>query len=235
MGVPRTEDIRERLAVLDDRSTPSVRRVRRELSKELRGEQGRAVLQLVLALLDAKACPRWFAYEIAHHHAGAMARLSKTWLSRLGAGMSSWDEVDPFACYLLGPAWREGRVSGEYLQSWAKSRDRWQRRAALAAPVALNNTARGGSGDATRTLAICNLLASDRDDMIVKALSWALRELSGKEPRAVEDYLSAHAARLPARVLREVRSKLATGLKNTRHASASSRSASRPRSRSSRR
>jgi 3-methyladenine DNA glycosylase AlkD len=57
-------------------------------------------------------------------------------------------------------------------------------------------------------------LAPDRDPMVVKALSWALRELAKREPAAVRAYLAANAARLPALVRREVGNKLATGLKN---------------------
>ena len=30
--------------------------------------------------------------------------------SASGQGMSTWEEVDTFSCYLAGPAWREGRV-----------------------------------------------------------------------------------------------------------------------------
>jgi len=54
----------------------------------------------------------------------------------------------------------------------------------------------------------------DRDDMVVKALSWALRELAKKERRLVERYLREHGARLAPRVSREVRNKLTTGLKS---------------------
>jgi hypothetical protein len=43
--------------------------------------------------------------------------------------------------------------------------------------VALNVRSRGGSGDVPRTLAVCRFLVADPDDMAVKALSWALREL----------------------------------------------------------
>jgi 3-methyladenine DNA glycosylase AlkD len=50
--------------------------------------------------------------------------------------------------------------------------------------------------------------------MVVKALSWALRELVVHDPAAVEAFLAQHEAVLAARVEREVRNKLETGLKN---------------------
>ena len=61
---------------------------------------------------------------------------------------------------------------------------------------------------------ICDLLIDDRDDMVVKALSWALRALATRKPEAVRKYLAKHKKKLAARVLREVRNKLQTGLKN---------------------
>ena len=56
------------------------------------------------------------------------------------------------------------------------------------------------------------MLAADGDDMVVKAMSWALRELAKRDPRAVRDFLAAQP--VAARVAREVRNKLTTGLKN---------------------
>ncbi|MBD3336502.1 MAG: hypothetical protein GF355_13400 [Candidatus Eisenbacteria bacterium] len=89
-------------------------------------------------------------------------------------------------------------------------------RRALASTVVLNTPTHGGHGDAPRTLAACRRLVDDRDDMVVKALSWALRKLSECDRRAVLRFVDEHADRLAARVKREVRHKLATGLKNPR-------------------
>jgi 3-methyladenine DNA glycosylase AlkD len=72
----------------------------------------------------------------------------------------------------------------------------------------------GGTGDARRTLDICRRLAADGDDMVVKALSWALRELVVWDPEAVRRFLDDHHEVLAARVRREVRSKLETGRKH---------------------
>jgi 3-methyladenine DNA glycosylase AlkD len=52
--------------------------------------------------------------------------------------------------------------------------------------------------------------------MVVKALSWALRELAKKDPQLVAAYLAKREAELPARVLREVRNKLLTGRKTSK-------------------
>lgn len=159
--------------------------------------------------------PRWLVYELVHHHEAAMATLDGAALERLGEGMAAWGEVDPFATYLSGVAWREGLVPDSVIHAWARREDRWWRRAALVSTVALNTKARGGEGDAVRTLAVCDLLKADRDDMVVKALSWALRALAVRDPEEVRAYLEREGDALAPRVRREVRSKLETGLKSS--------------------
>jgi len=98
--------------------------------------------------------------------------------------------------------------------TWARSQDRWWRRAALVSTVALS---RGGNAkDFIRVARICTLLVEDRDDMVVKALSWALREAAKKHPEQVRSFLAEHQEALAARVKREVNNKLTTGLKTPR-------------------
>jgi 3-methyladenine DNA glycosylase AlkD len=128
--------------------------------------------------------------------------------------MDSWWSVDSFARTLAGPAWLRRQVSDERIHRWARSEDRWWRRAALVSTVALNMRSQGGPGDVDRTLAVCRLLLEDHDDMVVKAMSWALRQLVVHDPDAVQQFLDEHEEALAARVKREVRNKLTTGRKN---------------------
>jgi 3-methyladenine DNA glycosylase AlkD len=60
------------------------------------------------------------------------------------------------------------------------------------------------------------LLVADHEDMVVKALSWALREVVYFDPKAVEGFIKEHEHVLAGRVKREVGNKLRTGLKNPR-------------------
>ena len=202
-------------AAVEKPDTTSLRAVRREFNRRLRGASAGQVLALAEALIATGAQRnRWFAYELIHDHKPALHSLDAAQLEQLGAGMASWDQVDTFAPYLSGVAWRRGQIGDETIHRWAASPDRWWRRAALVSTVALNIGARGGRGDVPRTLAVCELLVDDRDDMVVKAMSWALRAAVAHDRAAVEDVLTRHETRLAARVKREVRNKLDTGLKN---------------------
>jgi 3-methyladenine DNA glycosylase AlkD len=122
--------------------------------------------------------------------------------------------VDLFGCTLGGQAWRQGLLTDAIIEAWSRSPDRWRRRLALVCTVPLNSKARGGGGDVTRTLRICAALLEDRDDMVVKALSWALRELGKRDAPAVRRFLSQNQDRVASRVRREVTNKLTTGRKN---------------------
>jgi 3-methyladenine DNA glycosylase AlkD len=206
-------EIEAQLQALANPNTAQIRNIRRDFSKRLAKVPAQDVLNLALRLLDPH---RLVAYELIHHHRAALRSLGEIELKQLGQGMDSWDDVDTFACYLAGPAWRERQVTDALIHRWAWSADRWWRRAALVSTVPLNNKARGGHGDAPRTLEVCHLLIDDRDDMVVKAMSWALRELAKREPQAVRDFLAEHGSELAARVKREVQNKLGTGLKNPR-------------------
>jgi len=210
-----TREIVRCVESLPAQTIAEVRQVRRNFSKRLNDSDAEFVVQIALKLIAKdRMLLRFVAYELVLHHRAASASLGIKTVERLGKGIDSWAAVDTFACYISGPAWREHLVSDSMIVKWTHSRDRWWRRAAVVSTVPLNNNARGGKGDTKRTLQVCSLVVDDRDDMIVKALSWSLRELSKKDAPAVERFIAKHESRLAPRVLREVGNKLATGLKN---------------------
>jgi len=207
-------EIMANLPSMERKSVPEVRATRRTLSKQIEALSGATVIELALRLLQHRGfVPRFVGYELVHYHKQAMASLNSRNITALGNGIDDWVAVDTFGCYLSGPAWREHQIPDSLVEKWSRSKDRWWRRAAIVSTVPLNNKARGGKGDVDRTLQICRLVMDDRDDMVVKALSWALRELSKREPIVVRDFLAEYDSRLAPRVLREVKTKLITGVK----------------------
>ena len=205
--------ILQEIEALPRQTTPNVRQIRRRYTKLLKDEQPSFILRLshqIIRQLDFRGLP----YELVRYHRSTFDGLDAAAVESLGQGIDSWWTVDAFGRIISGPVWLKRQVGDELFLQWANSSDRWWRRAALVSTVALNMRSQGGYGDADRTLAICDLVISDRDDMVVKAMSWALRELASVEPKLVQDYLNAHKDELAARVKREVRNKLETGLKN---------------------
>lgn len=196
-------------------TVPAMRAIRRDVSKRIRKEEARDVLGLARAVIAQDTFEgRHLAYELLVHHKPALASLTTKGVEVLGKGMDNWATVDTFGCYLSGRCWREGQVTDAAVRRWARSRDRWWRRAALVSTVPLNQKSHGGTGDPKRTLDICTRLAADDEDMVAKALSWALRTLVPHDRAGVEAFLERNGDVLAARVLRETRNKLATGRKN---------------------
>ena len=203
------------IGALAVRNTPSVRRVRRKYSQMLKQTPPGFILDLARELLENYG-HRSVAYELIQAHKAAFQSIGAAELIEFGRGINSWWSVDAFGRTLAGPAWLKGQISDELIHEWAGSEDRWWRRAALVSTVALNMRSHGGYGDVPRTLGVCRLLVDDQDDMVVKAMSWALRELVVHDAEAVNAFLTEHEEVLAARVKREVRHKLTTGLKNPR-------------------
>jgi len=195
----------------------NLRRLRRRFSRLVARANPEVVVGIGLRLVETPGFAfRFLAYEMILMHKAALSSLGPKDVLHLGRGLDNWGAVDTFACYISGPAWRQNQLRDDLIHRWARSKDRWQRRAAVVSTVPLNNKARGGTGDPHRTLALCKLVVSDRDDMVVKALSWALRELSKRYPEVVRQFLSEHETELAPRVIREVRNKLSTGRKSGR-------------------
>lgn len=207
------DEITSKLNALPSRTTPAVRFLRREYSRLLVSATPELVIQIAIRLArHSDSSFRFFAYEIVQFHKAAFSSLTIAQLLQLGEGIDSWSAVDCFACILSGPVWRDGRLSGTLVHDWACSADHWWRRTALVSTVALSR--RGTAQDIRAAIEICTLAVSDRHDMVVKALSWALREIAKKHPGQAGKFLARHRAGLAARVIREVQNKIATGLKN---------------------
>ncbi len=195
-------------------NTAGVRAVRRQWSTRLKSEPAPLVLAVVKDLVRSGArTDRLVGFELLRSHGGAFAQLNDARIESLARGLADWGSIDLFGVTVTGPAWQGRLLSDAKVRAWARSSDRWRRRLALVSTVALNSRARGGSGDPHRTLAVCRPLMADRDDMVVKALSWALRELAKREPALVTRLLEQERDSLAPRVRREVANKLQTGVK----------------------
>jgi 3-methyladenine DNA glycosylase AlkD len=120
--------------------------------------------------------------------------LFESWIGRVG----NWASHDSLVCYLVGPmiAAEPKRKSAAF--RWAKSENRWYRRAAC---VALISGAREQLffPDIVR---LAELLLKDKDDMVQKGLGWLLRETVKYNREPAVPYLLEIRNRAPRLVLR---------------------------------
>ena len=189
-------------------------KVDREISKMLVTAAPEHVINISQSLVDLYVLEcQQVAYEVLSSHHAAMSVIREKHLLTLGVHLDNWVSTDYFAGLVAGPAWRDRQVPNRLVLDWVQSPDRWYRRTAVVCTVALNQKARGGRGDPSRTLEICEYAAADQDDMVSKALSWALRELAKRDPGPVVEFINENQDVLAPRVTREVKRKLTSGKK----------------------
>jgi 3-methyladenine DNA glycosylase AlkD len=196
-------------------STPEIRAVIREIRTRYRDLDGREWIGLCKALVDTGIFEcQGLAFELIGRNRKLLDALVYEDLAGLGKNLDNWASADLYSVGIYGVLWRKGVVRDRHLDRLLRSVNPWDRRVAVVSTVALNLKSRGGTGDTQRTLSVCERVVDERHEVIQKALSWALRELSKRDRDAVQDFLDTHRHRLAPRVLREVSHKLDFGTKN---------------------
>ena len=109
--------------------------------------------------------------------------------------INSWDLVDSSAGKIVG-AYLEKR-SRNPLYKLARSKSLWERRIAV---IATSHFI--GRNDFDDTLAICELLLNDDEDLIHKAAGWMLREIGKRDVETEKAFLDRYCAVMPRTMLR---------------------------------
>jgi 3-methyladenine DNA glycosylase AlkD len=196
-------------------SAAQLRGVIREMKQRCGRWSERDWLDFCKALVDTSVFEcQAFAYEVIGRNASLLRALGRKELDALMKNLDNWASVDQFGVGIYGVLWRRGVVTDGDIATLLKSEDHWMRRLAVVSTVALNLRSRGGTGDTGRTLKVCETVVDERNEMLQKALSWSLRELSKRDPEAVSGFLEMHRQHLAGRVIREVTHKLRFGTKN---------------------
>jgi 3-methyladenine DNA glycosylase AlkD len=114
--------------------------------------------------------------------------------------INTWDLVDLAAYYVVGPHLVSGKR--DILYKLARSKNPWERRTAILATFSFIRY-----GQLDDTFAIAELLLKEKEDLIQKAVGWALRT-TGSDPAPLADFLDRHAAKMPRPMLRNAIEKL---------------------------
>ncbi len=109
--------------------------------------------------------------------------------------INNWDLVDLSAHKLLGDHLKDKPRT--LLDQLARSTNMWERRIAIVSTFAFIRT-----GDIHDTFRIADMLLSDDEDLIHKAVGWMLREAGKKDLRALKDYLTPRYQQMPRTLLR---------------------------------
>ena len=120
----------------------------------------------------------------------------KRWLA--GNHSANWATTDSICGVLIGPLLLQHPELGARMRVWARDRNMWVRRASI---VGLIQRARRGES-LELVYEIARRLHPDQEDLIQKAVGWALREAGKTDMARLERYLRANGAAIPRTTLR---------------------------------
>lgn len=120
----------------------------------------------------------------------------KRWLS--GNHAANWATTDAICGALIGPLLvRHPRVALR-MRAWSRDRNMWVRRASIVGLIPLAR--RGEALDLVYAIAL--RLHADREDLIQKAVGWALREAGKSDAPRLERHLRANGPSIPRTTVR---------------------------------
>jgi 3-methyladenine DNA glycosylase AlkD len=128
-----------------------------------------------------------------------------SWIDRI----TSWADHDALVHSLIAPMVVAKPARSKFIFTWAKSPNRWHRRAAC---VALIRGARVKMF-LPEIQKLSDLLLTDEDDMVQKGLGWLLRESAKFNAELTVPYLTKIRSRAPRLVLRTACETLPTATK----------------------
>lgn len=180
--------------------TAALRRAVRQCRREILREHDFDFLVRVAdqmfsgAVLGEKAAAVFLLEQMDTQCGDREFKLFETCLDRI----SSWADHDGLVHYLIAPMVAAKPERAKAVFRWAKSKNRWHRRAAC---VALIRGARAKMffPDIVK---LSNFLLTDHDDMVQKGLGWLLRETAKYDAERAVPYLMKIRERAPRLVLR---------------------------------
>src|SRR5579864_8771505 len=145
-------------------------------------------------VLEEKVFAVFLLEKMTEQFGDSEFRLFESWLPRI----SSWADHDGLVHYLIAPMVAAKPDRSSRVFHWAKSPDRWHRRAAC---VALIRGARAKMFF-PEIVKLSDSLLGDKDDMVRKGLGWLLRETAKFDAKRTVPYLMKIRGRAPRLVLR---------------------------------
>lgn len=109
--------------------------------------------------------------------------------------INNWNLIDSSAPYIVGP-YLEHRDK-EVLYRFARSKDLWERRIAM-----LSTFYYIRNGEFGTALDISDILLTDTEDLIHKAVGWMLREIGKRDIETERAFLDRHSKTMPRTMLR---------------------------------
>jgi 3-methyladenine DNA glycosylase AlkD len=191
--------------------TADLRRAAVRSRREIRKDHGLDFLIEVAdelfagSVLEEKVAAVFLLEKLDREFGDDEFKLFESWLDRI----SSWADHDGLVHSLIAPMMVAKPARTKFVSRWAKSKNRWHRRAACVALIR-GTRARMFFPEITK---LSNSLLVDKDDMVQKGLGWLLRETAKYDAKRTVPYLMEIRGRAPRLVLRTACETLPTSVK----------------------
>jgi len=193
--------------------TATVTRISKEHFRNLKNKDKAEVFRLCEELWQSGYLEESFiacnwAYSMRKDYEAADFEVFEKWINNY---VSNWASCDTFCNHSVGTFIEMYPDYLAQLKRWAKSDNRWLRRASA---VSLIIPAKQG-WFLDDIFTIANILLLDRDDLVQKGYGWLLKEASHKHQQEVYDYVINHKKTMPRTALRYAIEKMPTDLRKS--------------------
>lgn len=179
--------------------TPVVRGISRKYFNEIKELDKKEIFLICEKLLELgyenKTIALDWAFKLKNRYEQEDFNIFEKWLNKY---VSNWAICDDFCTHTLGNFIFQFPEYLGKLRTWAKSKNRWLRRAAA---VTLIYSVRKGKPLAN-AFEIADILLLDKDDLVQKGYGWMLKESSNTHLSEVFDYVEKHKKEMPRTALR---------------------------------
>lgn len=188
-----------------------VRKIGKESFKIIKGKKKTEIFLLCEELWrsgyteEAFIACEW-SYFLRDHYDTEDFEIFEGWV---GEFVSNWAECDSLCNHTIGAFIEKYPEYLLYLKRWAKSKNRWMRRAAA---VSLIVPARRGKF-IEDIFEIADILLLDDDDLVQKGYGWMLKVASQSHEKQVFDYVIKNKGKMPRTALRYAIEKMPGELK----------------------
>jgi len=147
-----------------------------------------------------------WSYYIHKNYEDKDLKVFEKWLSQ---HVNNWASCDTFCNHTVGTFIEMYPNFISVLKEWAKSKNRWMRRASA---VSLIIPAKKGKF-LTDIFEIADILLADQDDLVQKGYGWMLKVASQSKQKQVFGYIMKHKKNMPRTALRYAIEKMPQKLK----------------------
>lgn len=191
--------------------TPKVRIIAKKYFNEIKTLDKKEIFNLCEELLKSNHTEEstiafaW-TFELRKQYHQSDFKTFESWLTKY---IKNWGTCDDFCTHALGELLLQFPQISSKINSWAKSSNRWLRRASavsLIYAIRRNKCIKQG-------FEIADILLEDHDDLVQKGYGWMLKEISNSYPQKVFDYVIKNKTKMPRTALRYAIEKLPVTLK----------------------